>query len=210
MAVIADLGQNATRAKLLRGTARVVARKGVDAATVADILQAAGFSRRTFYQSFANKDEALYALFEVVTDTLMRTVRDAAVSAEPEEHLLQGARAYLALWQSNARLSRVLQTEAMRAGSPLAPLRKRVLDTLSEDCARVYAEATGDAVDPLVFRTTFLALEGLLSHAVEAADVDDARVLRVVEALARRTLGPGEVPLPAPAARRKVRRRGRA
>jgi AcrR family transcriptional regulator len=196
MPMIASLGESASRAKLLHGTARVIARKGIAATTVQDILEASGLSRRTFYQSFGNKDEALYALFEIVTDAMLKTIRGAATSLDPVERMLQTADAHLTLWQANARLSFVLQTESMRAGSPLGPLRQRTLDALCADGVSVHEQATGQSVDPLLFRAMLLALEGLLSHTAEAAEVTQERIRCVVEPLVRRLLAPGGAPLP--------------
>ena len=200
MPLIASLGETATRARLLQGTARVIARKGVDATTVQDILTAARLSRRTFYQSFGSKDEALYALFEIVTDTMLQAIRAACNALDPVERMLQGADAYLTLWRASGKLSLVLQTEAMRAGSSLAPLRQRTLDALCADGASAQQLATGQSVDPLVFRSMYLAIEGLLAHAAEDPGVTHARIRGVLEPLVRRLLAAEGAPLPSASA----------
>lgn len=196
MPVIEELGETATRARLLQGTARVIARKGIAATTVQDILKASRLSRRTFYQNFGSKDDALYALFELVTDTMLRTIRAAATSPDPAERMLQTVDAYLPLWRANAKLSFVLQTEAMRAGSPLGPLRQRTIDALCADAVNAQERATGQSVDPLFFRTMLLSLEGLLSHAAEDPDVTHERIRRVLEPSVRRLLAQEGAPLP--------------
>jgi AcrR family transcriptional regulator len=196
MPVITSLGHSATRAKLLQGTARAIAQRGVDDTTVEDILKASRLSRRTFYQSFGSKEEALVGLFEIVTQTMLQTIRDASVSPDPVEQILEGMDAYLALWSASPKVSLVLQTEAMRSGSALAPLRERTLDALSADCARAHRAATGESVDPLVFRAMHLALEGLLAHAAEVPAVTHDRVCAVIEPLVRHLLAPVGAPLP--------------
>lgn len=196
MSVISALGETATRAKLLQGTVRVIARKGVAAATVADILRAAGLSRRTFYLSFGSKDEALFALFEIVTDAMLKSIRVASTSTDPVERMLQGFDAYLTLWQTSAKLSLALQTESMRSGSPLGPLRQRTIDALCADAASAHQRATGQSVDPLLFRAMHLALEGLLSHSAEDSRVTHQRIRGVLEPLVRRLLSPEGAPLP--------------
>lgn len=194
--LVASLGEAATRAKLLQGTARAIAQQGIDATTVADILKASRLSRRTFYQSFGSKEDALYAVFEIVTDRMLQTIRVAARSADPVERILEGMDAYLTLWSANPKLSLVLQTEAMRAGSRLAPLRERTLDALAADCASAHEHASGESVDSLVFRSMHLALEGLLAHAAEDAAVTEDRIRSVIEPLVRRLLAPVGAPLP--------------
>jgi len=197
MAVIASLGETATRMRCLQGTARAITRNGVATTTVQDILEAAGLSRRTFYQHFSGKDDALRALFEILTDAMLDAVRAAATARDPVERALQAADTYLALWQADPKVSLMLQSEAMRAGSPLAPVRRRMLDAFADDGVRAYQQATGQDVDSLIFRSFSLALEGLLSHNENAAAVDYARVRAVFASLVRRALAPGGEPLPA-------------
>jgi len=51
-----------TRQALLAGGRRVMARKGVDAATVLEIVKAAGVSQPSFYNHFASKEELAQAI----------------------------------------------------------------------------------------------------------------------------------------------------
>lgn len=53
--------QLATRRKLIEATFHCFSDKGFEAATIADIVKAAGTSRATFYLHFASKSEALAA-----------------------------------------------------------------------------------------------------------------------------------------------------
>ena len=59
LAVGDRLGSFFSQNKILGGAAEVFRRKGIDAATVEDILVAAGVSRCTFYKACASKDEVL-------------------------------------------------------------------------------------------------------------------------------------------------------
>jgi AcrR family transcriptional regulator len=186
--VIASRGETATRARILQGTARAIVNKGISPTTVQDILGAARLSRRTFYQNIDSKDDALCALFEILTDAVLDAIRTAATSTDPVERMLEGAGAYLGLWQTDPRLSLLLQTESMRSDSPLAPVRRRFLDTLCGDSVSADEQAHAHGVDPLVFRAMFLALEGLLSHSGEAPGITRERIRTVIEPLVRRTL----------------------
>jgi AcrR family transcriptional regulator len=56
---------------------RVIAEKGYDGITVADVVARAGVSRSTFYDEFANKDECLFAAYDRVIDELLAYVIDA-------------------------------------------------------------------------------------------------------------------------------------
>jgi AcrR family transcriptional regulator len=65
------------RDRLLWSMVRVIAEKGYDGITVADVVARAGVSRTTFYDEFANKDECLFAAYDRVIDELIDYVADA-------------------------------------------------------------------------------------------------------------------------------------
>lgn len=64
-----------TRTRLVRSSLAVFADKGIDGATIDDLVTAAGFSRGAFYSSFSSKEEVFAALFEAVTDEVIHIVR---------------------------------------------------------------------------------------------------------------------------------------
>ena len=66
--------------RLLWSMVRVIAEKGYDGVTVADVVARAGVSRTTFYDEFANKDECLFAAYDLVIDELIAYVGDAFLS----------------------------------------------------------------------------------------------------------------------------------
>ena len=70
-----------TRQRILHGASEVVTERGIGAATVGDILEAAGVSRRTFYQHFRSKDDVLLALYVEVADNLVSVVEGGAAAA---------------------------------------------------------------------------------------------------------------------------------
>lgn len=70
-----------TRSRLVRASLAVFADKGIDGATIDDLVTAAGFTRGAFYSSFSSKEEVFAALFEVVTDEVIHIVRETVDSA---------------------------------------------------------------------------------------------------------------------------------
>lgn len=70
-----------TRAKLVRASLEVFVEKGIDGATVDDLVKAAGFTRGAFYSSFARKEEVFIALFDEVTAELMAIANSSVDSA---------------------------------------------------------------------------------------------------------------------------------
>lgn len=66
-----------TRNRLVRASLAVFADKGIDGATVDDLVTAAGFTRGAFYSSFSRKEEVFAALFEAVTDEVIEIIRSS-------------------------------------------------------------------------------------------------------------------------------------
>jgi AcrR family transcriptional regulator len=71
------LPRSSQRDRLIAGMARTVARRGYASTPVAEILQAAGVSRRTFYEQFADKEDCFLAAYDAIV-TLCTTEAVAA------------------------------------------------------------------------------------------------------------------------------------
>jgi AcrR family transcriptional regulator len=71
------------RERIVAAIGRVVAEQGFGALTVERVLTAAGVSRSTFYDHFANKQEAVLEAHEVIFDRFFASLRGAC-AAEAE------------------------------------------------------------------------------------------------------------------------------
>jgi AcrR family transcriptional regulator len=60
------LARDTQRNRLLHGMAQTVARRGYAATPVAEVLKAAGVSRRTFYEQFADKEDCFLAAYDAI------------------------------------------------------------------------------------------------------------------------------------------------
>lgn len=187
------LERQETRNRILSAGAKVFGEKGVDAATVEDILGEAGVSRGTFYKYFSNKYEVLKSLFEIVTDNIYETVTEAARRAEdPDASIRAALEAYLDLHRRGGDLVPVLQTEAVRSESPLAPLRRDLMDRLVAFIGERARSVTDRTIDPLVFRSLLLTVEGVLNYLHEGGSFGDEEARRARAVLIpqfERTLG---------------------
>lgn len=65
------------RRRIAAAMIEVVADRGYLAATVTQVVAAAGVSRRTFYNYYADKAEAFFAVYREVTDFLLETMAEA-------------------------------------------------------------------------------------------------------------------------------------
>ena len=188
--------EDGTRGHILRGTATVIARRGVRACKVQDVLDAGGVSRRTFYKHFDSMEDALDGLFEAATAVLPDTIEVAAASAStPREQLERAVDAFLNLQQLGGRLVIELHAEAIRPDSLLADRRESIIARLIHSFHDAVEAASGRPVDPLVFRGLIYAAEGLVLHShrdgMFTAD-DHSRIRAVVVPMILRTLGVGD------------------
>ena len=93
------------RARLIDAMAQVVAEKGYAATTVADVVERAGVSRRTFYEQFADKEACFLAAYDVGLAAVLGRIRET-VEVRPaavwRERARAGVEAFLALLASDA------------------------------------------------------------------------------------------------------------
>ncbi len=65
------------RGRLLDAIAEVVAERGYGASTVADVIDHAGVSRKTFYEHFRDREQCFLAAYDAGVEVLMTTMRAA-------------------------------------------------------------------------------------------------------------------------------------
>jgi AcrR family transcriptional regulator len=173
------------RSRIIGKAAGVFGRLGAADTTVEDILRAADVSRRTFYKFFQSKEEVLDALHENGCNMLIGAAHQiAAMPGEPLERVRRALDAYFDHHLSvGANVMFVVQGEAMRAGSKLAPRRRAFLDTMASLFAAKIAEESGMRVDPLLLRSLLVAVEGMsmtLRAESESGTLDVQRAKRVM------------------------------
>lgn len=120
-----DIDGLSQRDRLLWSTVRVVAEKGYDGFTLGDIVARAGVSRTTFYDEFANKDECLFAAYDLVVDVLISFVTEAYRGDGPwPERVGAGLRALLEALAAEPEVAKMAAVEFPAAG-PAAHQRYR-------------------------------------------------------------------------------------
>jgi len=109
------------RERLIDAVPRVVAERGYEAMSVADIVKAAAVSRNAFYKNFADKQECFAAAHdaghEQLFEILMRPC-DAGVTIE--ERVERSLAAGLDAMASDPDMARLLFVEAPSAGEGIA------------------------------------------------------------------------------------------
>ncbi len=187
------------RERLLVAMADATAAKGYANVAVADVIERAGVSRRSFYEHFANKEECFLAAYDAGVDGLLAAIREAeAAAGGPLEGARAGTEIYLQLLADNPAFARTFLIEVLGAG-PVALERRnavhqRFADRLAEAHAAIAAQLGPSArrpapelapePEPYIFRAAVgaiheLVIDRLLKQGAEALPGLLAAILEV-------------------------------
>jgi AcrR family transcriptional regulator len=122
------------RRRLFEAAATVFAQRGFADATAEAISREAGMSKATFYEHFANKEEAILALFDEAATEVMRQM---ALASEQEtqtypEHLANGTRAFLRTLDKWPDAAQTLLVEIIGAGPRATERRDAILEAFAD------------------------------------------------------------------------------
>jgi AcrR family transcriptional regulator len=122
------------RDRLLRAAAGVFARQGYAEASAEAISRAAGMSKATFYEHFANKEECILALFDRAAGYVLEQMATAAADAgdDPVRRLQAGTRAFLSALAAHPDEAQTLLVEIIGAGPRAASRRDGVLQAFAD------------------------------------------------------------------------------
>lgn len=184
----------ALRSRILGKAAEVFGTRGLNDATVEDILQAAGVSRRTFYRFYQGKEDVLDGLHEIGCNMLIGAAQQlAGMSGDPAVRLERAIEAYLDYHITvGANVMYVVQAESMRPGSKLGSRRRAFFDTMVGLFEREIHVALGLHVDPLLLRSLLVAIEAvslMLRVESQTGTFDRERAKRVIMRMVMATIG---------------------
>lgn len=168
------------RARLLDAMASTVAEKGYAATTVADVVERAGVSRRTFYEQFEDKEACFLAAYDTGLAVVFERIRGAA-EGQPDagwrDRARSGVEAFLALLASEPAFAQALQVEILTAGPAALDRRSTMLATFSGVWRTVHERARAEeaALPPLpdeVFPILTAGLEELIRDCLRTRGPD--------------------------------------
>jgi AcrR family transcriptional regulator len=113
------------RLRLVESALRVFAEKGLDAASIDDVIAAAGVSRGTFYNYFRTDAELAAAVSEELTsETIGHIEAKVGELPNPVERIARGMRLYLGAAAKYPLFARFTSQAGLRAASPNQLLRE--------------------------------------------------------------------------------------
>ncbi len=134
------------RTEILLHAMAVFNQKGFQCASVQDVLDAAGISRRTFYKYFSNKSDVLVSIYELALNIMQtRLDHELALTGQVSELATVLVKVYFDYPMSVGPIIGFMIEEAMRSGSPLNALRlageARVVQSLQRELIRLQGKA---------------------------------------------------------------------
>lgn len=113
--------EESQRERLLNGVVEAVAEHGYDAASISRITEAAGISRRTFYEHFENKEECFLAAFELIDAHIREAMLTAPGAAADWPARVRGRLAgLLDALAADPAVARFYLVEPLAAGGEVA------------------------------------------------------------------------------------------
>jgi AcrR family transcriptional regulator len=139
--------------------------------SVADVIDRAGVSRKTFYEQFTNKQDCFLAAYDAGVDRLLAAIDDTV--AAPAPGWLAAARraveVYLAAMAASPAFARAFLIEALGAGPEALARRDVVQERFAAQLAAIHRRARADIPDiPAVGPHTFRAAVGAVNELVTA------------------------------------------
>ena len=123
------------RARLVSSMVETVAERGYGRTTVADVIAVAKISRRTFYETFANKEDCYAAAYETSFEYLRETLVAAAEGAE---------------WPASVGVGLAALLEALAAHPDLAAFFLISPASVGDEAAVRHHRAVGELVESLL------------------------------------------------------------
>jgi AcrR family transcriptional regulator len=155
------------RGRMLVAMAAAVADKGYARVAVADVIERARVSRRSFYEHFENKEDCFLAAYDVGVDLLLGAIESAVADAGDDLAAAAeaGTRAYLGILATNPDFAHTFLIEVLAAGPRALARRSAVHERFAGQIAAGY-RAAGDGgrpePPPYVFRACVGAIHELI------------------------------------------------
>lgn len=146
------------RSRLISAALEVFTARGYPAASIADIVKAAGVSRNAFYANFVDKEACLLATSEAVVGRLTEDLHRACAGADDWAHgVLVAVGSLTAILAEDPRLARLLLVDLLRAGAPARRRHEALLERLAAELRPGRDLGGPGAAMPAIFEVALVA-----------------------------------------------------
>jgi AcrR family transcriptional regulator len=144
------------RELLLSAMTEVLAREGYAATSIAQVIAAAGVSRRKFYEHFRDKDDCFLAAVLSVQERLRADLQRALADAPPERGWRAAIEAVVELAATHPAEASLLTSESLAAGPGALELRDQGLTQLALSVEAPYSRLPTATAIPDISTAMFL------------------------------------------------------
>mgnify|MGYP002401464779 CR=1 FL=1 len=176
--------------------------KGYAVLTIADLVERAGVSRRTFYEHFSDKEACFLAAYDTGVEILLARMRDEVKlkGGDWRSWARASIESYLEILDAEPDFAWALHVEVFAAGPPAHARRAEIISLLAGEWRRLYERARrhdrslGPAPPDSLLRTIVVGHEELVREHLrtggkrmldEIGDVAVEIALRVLDVRAR-------------------------
>ncbi|HEU4944460.1 MAG TPA: TetR/AcrR family transcriptional regulator, partial [Solirubrobacterales bacterium] len=154
------------RERLFGAAVACVAEKGVEATTVADLLELSGVSRSAFYEHFHDKDDCVLATFEAIVAKATEAVEEGLKGDGPiERRARRMFRAQLEQVGAQAPAAKLCFCEIYEVGERGRLAVERSMDRFAAAAGEVIAEIQeGPGLPPEMVRAILGGIHAVVQH----------------------------------------------
>ncbi|MDO8631562.1 MAG: TetR/AcrR family transcriptional regulator [Phycisphaerales bacterium] len=128
-----DVVMASQRGRLLTAFVDEASEQGYHSVTIADVVARAGTAKRTFYEHFRDKEDCFVEAFKAGTTIVISAIVRAGDAADdPIERIEVGVRAYLDALIEIPNFARLLLTDVIGGGAPVARRWMRWMELLAD------------------------------------------------------------------------------
>jgi AcrR family transcriptional regulator len=137
------------RERMLDAIAEVAARDGYASTTVAKVVAAAGVSRKTFYEQFANKEECFLAAYDETIEHVLEIIAtEYGRPAVLRTRVRRGLQAFLRFCAAEPARARLCIVEVLAAGPAALERRVTTMKRFARFVETVREDVPGEAAAP--------------------------------------------------------------
>lgn len=127
-----DAVAESQRERLLNGVVEAVVEHGYNATTIAQLIEAASVSRRTFYEHFAGKEDCSLAAYEMIATYVRDSLREAEAQPAWPDRVRAELATLLGIFAADPTVARFVLLESLAAGGELAARHRASLRCFAE------------------------------------------------------------------------------
>jgi AcrR family transcriptional regulator len=157
------------RERLLEAMANAVSDKGYARVAVADVIELAGVSRKTFYEHFANKEACFLAAYDAGVSAMLEQIELDIQAVAPDwiAGAAAGTRCYLETLAANPAFARTFLVEVLAAGPDALERRNQVHERFAAMLEATQTAARADLPDlPMLGHHVYRAAVGAVNELV--------------------------------------------